>query len=154
MNVQEHLAHRSIPFDVVRHPAAERAMDVAVALHAPTATVAKTVLIKADSGYAYVAVVVPADREVDLDKVSQAMLGAKVELATADEVMLQCPDYDGAVVSPFGSQYNLKTLVDEHLAQQEWVLFAGNATDEAIRVRFEDFLRVENPIVAPLTQDE
>ncbi len=153
MDVQEHLAHRNIPFEVVRHPAAVRAKDVAVALHAPTDTVAKTILFKADSGYTYVAVVVPADREVDLEKVSQALSGAKVELATPDDVNLQCPDYDGAVVSPFGSQYNLKTLVDEHLAQQEWVLFASNSANEAVRVRFEDFLQVENPLVVPLTQE-
>jgi Ala-tRNA(Pro) deacylase len=154
MDVQELLANRNIRFEVVHHPATEKALDVALAVHAPSHSVAKTVLLKADGGYAYVAAVVPADREVDLEKVGRALLGAKVELATPEEAAIQCPDYDGAVISPFGSQYNLKTLVDEQLAREEYVLFASNAADEAVRVRFDDFAKVENPIVAPLTREE
>ncbi len=151
MDIKEHLSNRNIQYEVIHHPAAERAADVAVAIDAPLHVVAKTVLLKADGGYCYVAVVVPADHEVDLEKASHALGGSKMELASPEEATIQCPDTEGGVVSPFGSQYNLKTLVDERLAQEEHILFLGNTQDEAIRIRFQDYLEVENPLVFPLT---
>jgi prolyl-tRNA editing enzyme YbaK/EbsC (Cys-tRNA(Pro) deacylase) len=153
MNVKEHLAERGISYDVIHHPAQERAVDVAVVVQAPPHVVAKTVLLKADGGFCYVAAVVPSHCVVDLEKASQALGGSKIELASPEEATIQCPDCEGGVVSPFGSQYNLKTLIDDNLAQEEFVLFLGNTRDETFRVRLQDYLDVENPLVVSLTSN-
>jgi Ala-tRNA(Pro) deacylase len=52
------------------------------------------------------------------------------------------------VLPPFGSHYGLDTIVDERLAEEEEIIIESNTHDEALRLRFEDFRRVENPLIA------
>jgi len=42
----------------------------------------------------------------------------------------------------------MKTIVDEGLADDEEIVFEGNTHDEAIRMRFDEFRRLEEPLVA------
>ena len=49
---------------------------------------------------------------------------------------------------PFGSRYGLKTIVDSTLAEDEVILFEGNTHHDAIRMKFDDYRRLENPVVA------
>ena len=65
---------------------------LAATIHVPGREVAKTVLLRADSGYAYVVAVLPADRAVDFERASQILGGSKLGLATEVEIARHCPD--------------------------------------------------------------
>jgi Ala-tRNA(Pro) deacylase len=91
--------------------------------------------------------VLPADCKIDVQKVSQALGGAEVELATEAQVAEHCPDCEVGVLPPFGSQYGLQTIVDESLARQLEIVFEANNHHEAIRMSFEDYRRLENPTI-------
>ena len=151
MNVQEHLAHRNVRFETLRHAPAEQPADVAEKLKTPLHAVAKNVLLKADGGYCYVMAIVPAHQDVDLEKAGEALGGSTLSPASAEEAAVQCPDTEGRILSPFGSQYNLKVLLDEELASQEHIHFPGATHEETIRIRVEDYIQVENPLVVSLT---
>jgi len=150
MNTQDFLLQHDVEFDVITHRDTYDAQRLAQTLHVPGQEVAKTVLLRADSGYAYVVAVLPANKQVDLEKVSAALGGSKIELACERDLKEHCPDCERGVLPPFGTQYAMKTLVDENLQRETDIVFEGNTHHEAIRMRYEDFKRLESPLVADL----
>jgi Ala-tRNA(Pro) deacylase len=125
---------------------------VAQALHVPGREVAKTVLLRANHRYTYMVAVLPATKRIDLKRLSKALCGCEVELATETEIAEHCPDCEFGVLPPFGSQYAMKTVVDESLADDEKIVFEANTHHQAIRMKFDDFLRVEEPLVLSFSQ--
>jgi Ala-tRNA(Pro) deacylase len=113
--------------------------------------VAKTVLLRADRGFQYVVAVLPAPRHVDLDRVATALGRSKLELATEVEIAEHCPDCEMGALPPFGSQYGMPTIVDEALAEDEEIVFEGNTHHESIRMRFADYRRLEQPLIARIS---
>jgi Ala-tRNA(Pro) deacylase len=148
MNVQGFLSDRKVAYDAIPHRATYDAQRLAQTLHTPGREVAKTVLLRADGGYSYVVAVLPATKTIDFDKVSAAFGGSKIELATEIEIQQHCPDCEMGTLPPFGTQYAMKTLVEESLTEDEEIIFEGNNHHEAIRMRYEDFHRIETPLVA------
>jgi Ala-tRNA(Pro) deacylase len=151
MNVAKYLDEHKVAFDVIRHGETHDAQRLAETLSVPGREVAKTVLLRADRGYVYLLAVVPAPEHVDLERVGQLLGGSHIELATESEVYDVCPDCEPGVVPPFGSQYGMKTLVDDRLVSDEEIVFEGNSHCDAIRMRFEDFRQLEQPLVGKLT---
>lgn len=148
MNVIEYLEEKNVPYEVLEHPHAVSARELAHSLDVPRERVAKTVLLRADRGFAYILAVLPGDRRVDLERVSRALSGAKLDLASEEEIDLHCPDCEPGVLPPFGSAYDMETLVDESLTHEENIVFTGNHRTEAIRMKYEDYACLEHPLVA------
>jgi len=48
---------------------------------------------------------------------------------------------------PFGSLYDLPIYVDESLAQDVEIVFNAGTHHDAVRLRYDDFLRLANPTV-------
>jgi Ala-tRNA(Pro) deacylase len=115
--------------------------------------VAKTVLLRADHGFRYLVAVLPADKAIDFERLSAVFGGACFELATEAELVQHCPDCEVGVLPPFGSQYGMMTIVDERLTADEEIVFEGNTHREAIRMRFDDFRRAEEPTIVSFTRE-
>jgi Ala-tRNA(Pro) deacylase len=148
MNVQEFLTERRVIYDAISHRDTYDAQRLAQTLHVPGHEVAKTVLLRADGGYTYFVCVLPATKTIDLERVSAALGGSRIELATEIEIMQHCPDCELGTLPPFGSQYGMRTLVEESLSDDEEIVFEGNNHHEAIRMRYEDYRDIEQPLVA------
>jgi Ala-tRNA(Pro) deacylase len=152
MNLAKYLEERGVEFELIPHRETYDAQHMAEALHVSGHHVAKTVLLRADSGYAFVVAVLPATRKIQMGKASAALGGSRLELGTEQELAEHCPDCEFGVLPPFGSQYGMRTLVDEELNWGEWIVFEANTHHEAIRMRFEDFQQLENPLIAPISE--
>jgi Ala-tRNA(Pro) deacylase len=148
MNVQEFLSDKHVGYDAITHREVYDAQRLAQELHTPGREVAKTVLLRADSGYKYIVAVLPATKTIDFAKVSATLGGSKIELATEIEIKEHCPDCEIGALPPFGSQYGMKTIVERSLTEDEEIVFEGNSHHEAIRMRYDDFQRIEEPLVA------
>lgn len=150
MNTQDYLKHRGVHFDVLPHETAYTAAAVAHKAHLPEAAMAKTVLLRANHGYRDVVAVVPANAHVDLGKLSRLLGGAELQVATENEIARHCPECEVGVLPPFGSQYNLETVVDERVAKNEEIAFEGDTHHDVIRMRFADYRQVESPLVGDI----
>lgn len=148
MNVQQFLTENHAEFSVIPHRDTYDAQRLAHEVHTPGSEVAKTVLLRADGGYVYIVAVLPATKTIDFGKVSAAMGGSKIELASEIEMKEHCPDCEIGALPPFGTQYAMKTLVEESLTKDEYIVFEGNTHHEAIRMRYGDFHNLEQPMVA------
>jgi Ala-tRNA(Pro) deacylase len=91
--------------------------------------------------------VLPATHHIDFALASEALGGSKLALATEVEIADHCPDCELGVLPPFGSQYGMKTIVDESLAKDEQIVFEGNTHHDAIRMKFRDFQQIEHPLI-------
>ena len=145
MNVHQFLRDRGIPFERILHQPRYDAQRLAETVEVSGREVAKTVLLRTE--HDYLLAVLPATCQVDLGQVAQNLRATYVRLATEAEIAERFSDCQVGAIPPFGSHYGLTTLVDSSLAGDEQILFEGNTHDEAIRMGFEDFRRVEEPLV-------
>ncbi len=150
MNIQEFLARRDIPFEVLEHRQTFDAQRMAEAVHVSGHHVGKTVMLRTGGPDHFVVAVVPASHHIDFEKVRGAIGCEQVELATEEEISQRCPDCEVGALPPFGSQYAMKTIVDEVLAQDEEIIFEGTTHTEAVKMKYDDFRKLEEPLVASL----
>ena len=150
MNIPAFLEEQHCSFAVMPHPTTYTAQEMAHELHVPGSEVAKTVLLRVGGVDEFVVAVVPANRRVDLARASELLGGSEVELASESDITAHCPDCELGALPPFGSRYGMQTLVDESLAEDDEIVFEGNTHDEAIRMKFDEFRRLENPLVGPI----
>jgi Ala-tRNA(Pro) deacylase len=153
MNTQQFLTKHDVTFDVLMHEPTYDAQHLAHAVHVPGCEVAKTVLLRANHGYKYMLAVLPASRRIDFELASKSLGGCELHMATELEMANACPDCEIGALPPFGTQYGMETLVDHALANCETIVFEGNTHREAIRVRFADYCRLEQPLILPLSRE-
>lgn len=145
MKVQELLKQKRVKFDVVPHEHAYTAQEVAASEHVTGHQFAKTVIVRGDDGQAYM-LVLPASRHVDFRKAAE-MIGTDVEMVGEEDMKALFPDTDIGAEPPFGSQYNVKTFVDESLADKEHIVFRAGTHDQTIKMKYADYVKVEKPTV-------
>jgi len=145
MNVKQFLQERGVSFDDIPHRPTFEAQRLAEAVAVSGYEVAKTVLLRVDG--TYMLALLPAPKRVDLDMAREALQARHVELASEEEISRVFPDCETGAIPPFGSQYGIRTLVDESLTEDDQIVFEGNTHDEAFRIRFADFQRLEDPWV-------
>jgi Ala-tRNA(Pro) deacylase len=110
---------------------------------------AKTVVLWA--GEEMILAVLPAPNHARLDKLA-AELGKPVRLATEQEFTSVFPDCEPGAMPPFGSLYNLAVYADESLAADEAIVFNAGTHRDAIRIRYDDFVRLAKPKVCSFAQ--
>jgi Ala-tRNA(Pro) deacylase len=143
MKLDEFLDSRHVAFERLRHRAAYSANRVAQALHTPGKEFAKSVLLRTPGGYALA--VLPATHRVDLECARRDLGEERVEMASEDEMERIFPDCERGALPPFGSLYQLPTIVDESLAEDEEIVFEGQTHEDAIRMAYRDYEAVEHP---------
>lgn len=152
MNVAEFLKRERIDFQLLPHRDTYDAQRMAQSLHISGRHVAKTVLLRVNHGESFVVAVLPANRAVDFELASQ-LLGGRVELASEREMAEHCTDCEVGVLPPFGSQYDMRTVLDRCLTEDEEIVFEGNTHHEAYRMLCDDFCRIEKPLIGDLSME-
>ena len=99
-------------------------------------------LLSAPEGF--LLAVLPATHHIDTERLGQE-LGGPVRLADDREAAGVFRDCEWGVVPPFGTLYGVPTLLDDSLDPEALIVFEGNTTVEAVRVRCGDFERLERP---------
>ena len=151
MNIPEFLDRNGVSFKVMTHYKTYEAQRMAQAVHVSGHHVAKTVLLRVGESNEYVVVVLPATRNIDFEEARRVFGEEQVELATEREISIHCADCDVGALPPFGSQYNMRTVVDQSLTEDEDIVFEGNSHSEAIKMKYADFARLEKPEVVSVS---
>jgi len=148
MKIQDYLKQNKVQFDVREHPPAYTGQEVAAEEHVSGNVLAKPVVVRADGDYAMC--VVPASYKLDMEKVAKALGAKKVRLADEHDLAKLFPDAEVGAEPPFGNLYKLSTLVDEHLAADEEIVFQAGDHRHAVKMRYADYARLAQPTVADL----
>jgi Ala-tRNA(Pro) deacylase len=144
MRLDELLTDRHVRFERLRHRPTYTANRMAQTLHVPGKEVAKAVLLRA--GHGYVLAVLPATHQVDLCRIREELGEEWVEMATEPELETVFADCEPGARPPFGSLYNIQTLMDESLAEDDQIVFEGHNHEESYRMACRDYEAVEHPL--------
>jgi len=156
MKLTEFLDQRSCWYERVPHFPTYSAQRLAHELHVSGREVAKTVLLRSGElgNYEYVVAVLPANKQIDFDRLEEVLDLGEVQLANEVEIAEHCPDFEFGVLPPFGSHFQMKTIVDASLTEDEEIWFEGNTHEEAICMKFADYERIEKPQIADFAVGE
>jgi Ala-tRNA(Pro) deacylase len=141
------LNQSKVQYEILHHPEAVTAQRIAQAEHVKGRHHAKVVMIK--SGEQHLIMVLPADHQIDLEKVEKA-IGKAVSLDKEQDFKSLFPDCAIGAMPPFGNLYGVPTYVDEHLADQDYIVFEAGTHTDAIKMRYRDYEKIVNPKVKDL----
>jgi Ala-tRNA(Pro) deacylase len=139
------LDRERVHYDVLPHPEAFRAVEIAHTLQTPEKDMAKVVIVKVRERF--VMTVLPARWNVDLRRLRTVFATPQVRLATEDEITGLFPDCELGAMPPFGNLYGLSVYVDQSLTEDEEIVFQAGTHSDAIRMRYWDFASLAFPMV-------
>ena len=143
--IQEFLRQADVAYMVFPHPRAYTAKQEAAAAAVPQHNWAKVVICFAD-GEPFQAVV-PADCDVDFERLARVIGVPRVRMATEDELDWLYPDCETGAMPPLGPLYRQVVYVDEQLAADEKIAFNAGTFANAVAMRFADFARLTHPTI-------
>jgi len=141
------LNENKMHYEILHHPEAVTAQRIAQAEHVKGRHHAKVVMIK--SGEQHFMMVLPADHQIDLEKIEKA-IGKAVSLDNEQEFKSLFPDCAIGAMPPFGNLYGLPTYVDERLAEQDYIVFEAGTHTDAIKMSYRDYEKIVKPEVKDL----
>ena len=136
-----------IRYEVLHHAEAVTAQRIAEAEHVKARHHAKVVMVK--SGEQHFMTVLPADHQIDLEKVAKA-IGKAASLDSEQEFKSLFPDCATGAMPPFGNLYGLPTYVDKRLAQEDYIVFEAGTHTDAIKLSYGDYEKIVKPHVEDL----
>jgi Ala-tRNA(Pro) deacylase len=141
------LNESKVRYEILHHPEAVTAQRIAQAEHVKGRHHAKVVMIK--SGGERLMAVLPADHQIDLEKVGK-VIGKSASLDSEKEFKSLFPDCAIGAMPPFGNLYGLPTYVDKSLAAQDYIVFEAGTHSDAIKLSYRDYEKIVKPQVEDL----
>ena len=136
ISLQAFFESHPLDYSIVSHDYAESSQHNAAAAHRTGYKVAKSVLLKDDEGY--LLAVLPACYRLQLAQLNRA-LGRNLDLASEAEVAAQFGDCALGAIPPAGVLYDLDTIVDEALLEQDDIYFEAGDHQQLIHMNRVDF---------------
>ena len=149
MNLESFLKDRGVEYERHTHPKTYTAQGLAHEEHVSGYMVAKPVIVKGASDFTMCVVTAPA--HVDLKRVAEVLEEPEVRLATEAEMAELFPDCELGAEPPFGCLFNMRTVMDTQLDEDEFLVMQGGTHTQAIRMARRDWQQLCEPIVAPIT---
>ena len=87
---------------------------------------------------------------VDLYRLKKYLGVDSVELASEQEFRHRFSDCETGSMPPFGNLYGMDVFADETLAEDKEIAFNAGTHRELVRMSFEDFERLANPVLLAL----
>jgi Ala-tRNA(Pro) deacylase len=143
MRVTEYLEKQGVEYKIREHRSTFTAQQMAAAEHVPGMAVAKPVVVKADNKF-YMCVL-PACCKIDFDVLKEQIGVQRIELADEKEMAQIFGDCALGAEPPFGNLYQIETIMDQSLEEDDEIVFQGGTHEKAIRISIEDYRRLVHP---------
>ena len=141
--VTRFLDKAKVKYKTLEHKVVYTAHDAAQTTKKKLSEIAKVVLVKADKDF--VLIVLPAGKYVDFAGIKKALKAKKVSMATEKDITKYLKTKVG-LLHPFGSEYNLKTLLDKGMARSKKMIASAGTYTHSVEVALKDFEKLIKPI--------
>ena len=145
MRVIEFLDKSAVRYEATEHKPVFTAQRMAAVEHEPGRYVAKPVIVKADGKY--VMCVLAASHKIDLGALKRQLGAKSVELAAEKDISKLFEDCELGAEPPFGNLYDLPTIIDKALEQDDHIIFQAGTHEKAIRMSMADYRKLVGPKV-------
>ncbi len=149
MDICSYLNEKGVFYTTQEHSPAYTAQEVAAETHIRGQKIAKPVIVADEEGY--VMCVIPANQRLDLNKVAMLRGTYDLRLALEEEMCELFQDSEIGAEPPFGNLYEMPTLVDSHLTQDDEIAFEAGTHHTVVIMSYDDFEYLTHPAVADLT---
>ena len=139
------LNQSKVRYEVLHHPEAFTAQELAAIEHVKGRSHAKVVMVK--TGAELLMAVLPADHRLDLEKLGK-VTGRPMSLASEGEFKALFPDCAVGTMPPFGQLDGVGTYLDKSLADADRIVFEAGTHSDAVKMRYADYERLAKPTVA------
>ncbi len=143
--VQALLDERGIEYETIHHARDYTAQETAAHTHTRGREFAKAVIVKVGDGYAMA--VLPSHHAVDPERLSRALGGERVELASEQEIARLLPDCEVGAIPPFGNLYDLPVYVSPTLTEDRTITCVAGTHEDAMRLAYRDWESITKPRV-------
>jgi Ala-tRNA(Pro) deacylase len=147
--VVDSLQEAGIPYEIVAHPRSDTARSEAAALGIDPRLVGKTIILSTPDGF--VRAVVRASDRIDLH-LARAVLGAKVALATEEELAGAYPEYELGAVPPIVDDHLDPIVIDERLLDLDAVYVEAGTHERSLFLKTTDLVGQDGATVASLSE--
>jgi Ala-tRNA(Pro) deacylase len=148
-SLRRFLEENAVEYERLHHDRDYTAMETAAHTHTPGKQFAKAVIVRLHGKLAMA--VLPSHHVLDPQRMSAALGGASVRLASEEEFEGLCPDCEEGAIPPFGNLYGLDVYVSPALVVNERITCVAGHHAEAIRLRYSDFERLVRPLTIELS---
>jgi Ala-tRNA(Pro) deacylase len=139
------LNQSKVRYEVLHHPEAFTAQELAAIEHVKGRSHAKVVMVK--TGAELHMAVLPADHRIDLEELGK-VTGRQTVLATEGEFRALFPDCAVGTMPPFGQLYGVATYLDKSLTDADRIVFEAGTHSDAVKMRYADYERLAKPTIA------
>ena len=138
------------PFTTTHHEPVYTSQEAAEARGTSLHSGAKALIVKGRDEM--VMVVLPADMALD-NKALRKHLGCKgIRFATKEE-LLELTGLTPGSIPPFGSLFDLRTICDERMAENETINFNAGSHADSVYMTYEAYLAFESPEVVRVAKE-
>lgn len=148
--LKEYLNENKIKYVKISHSPAYTAQEIAASIHIPGKELAKTVIVKAQDGYAMA--VLPATHRINFNLLKEVMAKREIRLADEREFKDLFLDCEVGAMPPFGNLYKLPVYVASALSEDKEIAFNAGTHIDLIRMGYSDFKKLVKPIVANFSE--
>ncbi len=145
MRVVDFLDESGVKYEVTEHRPTFTAQQMAAEEHEPGMYVAKPVVVRADGKC--VMCVLAAPCKVDLGVLKKQLGARKVELVDETDMGEMFADCELGAEPPFGNLYDMPTIMDKALEEDDHIVFQAGAHEKAIRMSMADYKKLAKPRV-------
>jgi Ala-tRNA(Pro) deacylase len=149
--LKDFLDREGVKYTTAPHSPAYTATQTAQAAHVPGKEFAKAVMVKIDGRLAMA--VLPASEKLDVARLKLAAGAKHVYLAPEAEFDKWFPGCEPGAMPPFGNLYGMAVYASRSLAADEEIAFNAGSHAEVMKIKYKDFERVVQPVVAKLAAD-
>ncbi|TFG76832.1 MAG: YbaK/EbsC family protein [Thermodesulfobacteriales bacterium] len=143
--LKESLDEKNIKYISIYHSPAYTGQELAESVHISGKEIAKTVILKAGGGY--MMAVLPASRKINFDYLEEQIAAKGCRLAEEDEIKNLFPDCEVGAMPPFGNIYDMPVYAASALSEDEEIVFNAGTHTDAIRMGYNDYIRLVDPHV-------
>ena len=147
--IRASLDHEKIAYEVLEHKAVFTSEEAAKVRGTQLQQGCKALVCKIDHGF--IQVVVPGDREIELEKVKKELKIKEIALASADDVKRVSGCSVGAV-PPFGNLFGLKIYFDKKVQENDDVAFNAGLHTKSIKMKAKDLIQVTGGVVKDVSK--
>jgi len=148
--LQKILKDKNIHYELLAHPKAYTAQEVAHSLHKTGKVCAKSVIITVDGKYTMA--VVPAPHKVNLSKIKDVLKATEVHLAKEDDLRTLFPDSELGAEPALGNLYNLLVVIAWQLAEKEEIIFNAGTHTDCLKISYLDYEKLTQPVVGDISE--
>jgi Ala-tRNA(Pro) deacylase len=150
--IKEILEKRGVAYEERHNRVAFTAQEVAQSEHVNGNCLAKVVVVLADGRP--VELILTASRRVDLGQVRTVLGAESLRMASEAEMDRIFTDCESGAIPPLRRWNDVTVLMDASMANARELVFQAGTHEDTIRLKFQDWLELVNPLVQVFTEAE